>query len=79
METGNADAGIVYLSDAKSSQKVKVVATAPENTHSPVVCPIAVLNSSKNVNAARDFQEFLGGNQAKTVFEKQGFTLAPSK
>lgn len=78
VESGNADAGIVYLSDAKSTQKVKVVATAPENTHSPVVYPIAILKSSKNVNAAKDFVQFLSGNQAKTVFEKQGFTVAGS-
>ncbi len=74
--TGNADAGIVYFSDAKSSQKVKVVATASNNTHSPVVYPIAVLKSSKNINSAKDFAVFLSSNQAKSVFEKQGFTLA---
>lgn len=78
VETGNADAGIVYLSDAKSSNKVKIVATAPENSHSPVVYPSAVLKSSKNVDAAKDFVQFLFGNQAKTVFEKWGFTMAPA-
>lgn len=78
VESGNADAGIVYLSDAKSTPKVKIVATASEKTHSPVVYPIAVLKSSKNVNAAKDFEEFLSGNEAKTVFEKQGFTVAGS-
>jgi molybdate transport system substrate-binding protein len=76
VESGNADAGIVYLSDAKSSNKVKVVETAPENSHSPVVYPLAVLKSSKNPDAAKDFVQFLFGNQAKTVFEKQGFTMA---
>lgn len=75
VETGNADAGIVYLSDAKSSDKVKVVTQASEKSHSPVVYPIAVLKSSKNVDAAKDFVQFLSGTQAKTIFEKQGFTL----
>ncbi|MHC5762486.1 molybdate ABC transporter substrate-binding protein [Nostoc sp.] len=78
VESGNADAGIVYLSDAKSTPKVKIVATASEKTHSPVVYPIAVLKSSKNVDAAKDFVQFLSGNEAKTVFEKQGFTVAGS-
>lgn len=78
VETGNADAGIVYLSDAKSSNKVKIVATAPENSHSPVVYPSAVLKSSKNLDAAKDFVQFLFGNQAKSVFEKWGFTMAPA-
>ena len=75
VEAGNADAGIVYLTDAKSSNKVKVVTTAPEDSHSPVVYPIAVLKSSKNVDSAKDFEKFLSGDQAKAVFEKQGFTI----
>ncbi|MCC5637708.1 molybdate ABC transporter substrate-binding protein [Nostoc sp. CHAB 5844] len=79
VESGNADAGLVYLSDAKSTSKVKVVTTAPENSHSPIVYPIAVLKSSKNVDAAKDFEQFLvSSNEAKNVFEKQGFTLAGS-
>lgn len=78
VESGNADAGIVYLSDAKSTPKVKIVVTASEKTHSPVVYPIAVIKSSKNVDAAKDFVQFLSGNEAKTVFEKQGFTVAGS-
>lgn len=78
VETGNTDAGIVYLSDAKSSNKVKIVATAPENSHSPVVYPIAVLKSSKNADAAKDFVQFLFSDRAKTVFEKWGFTMAPA-
>ncbi|BAY26688.1 molybdenum ABC transporter periplasmic molybdate-binding protein [Calothrix sp. NIES-2100] len=76
VESGNADAGIVYLSDAKSTQKVKVVATASENSHSPIVYPIAVLKSSKHLDAAQNFVQFLSGNAAKNVFEKQGFSLA---
>lgn len=79
VETGNAEAGIVYLSDAKSSNKVKTVATAPEKSHSPVVYPIAVLKSSKNPDAAKDFVQFLSGDKTKAVFEKQGFLMAPAK
>jgi molybdate transport system substrate-binding protein len=39
VETGNADAGIVYATDAKISKKVSVIATAPEDSHSPVLYP----------------------------------------
>ncbi|MDZ8050602.1 MAG: molybdate ABC transporter substrate-binding protein [Aulosira sp. ZfuVER01] len=78
VESGNTDAGIVYLSDAKSTQKVKVVATAPENSHSPIVYPIAVLKSSKHIDAAKNFVQFLSRNAAKSIFEKQGFSLAGS-
>ncbi|WP_442949113.1 extracellular solute-binding protein [Nostoc sp.] len=57
---------------------VKIVATASEKPHSPIVYPIAVIKSSKNVDAAKDFVQFLSENQAKTVFKKQGFTVADS-
>jgi len=73
VETGNADAGIVYLTDAKTSKQVKVVAT--ENLHSPIVYPIAVIKSSKNPQAAREYIQFLSGKQARTVFEKYGFGI----
>lgn len=78
VESGNAEAGLVYLSDAKSSSKVKVVTTAPANTHSPIVYPIAVLKSSKNVDHAKEFEQFLSTNYAKNIFEKQGFTVSRS-
>jgi molybdate transport system substrate-binding protein len=78
VETGNADAGIVYLTDALSSPKVKVVAKASPNSHSPVIYPVAAIKGSKNRDAARGFVNFLSGPQARSVFEKYGFiTAAP--
>ncbi|WP_414623947.1 molybdate ABC transporter substrate-binding protein [Calothrix sp. CCY 0018] len=75
VESGNTDAGIVYLSDAKISPQVKVVATADETTHKPITYPVAVLKSSNNIDAAKEFVQFLSSDQAKAVFEKQGFTV----
>jgi molybdate transport system substrate-binding protein len=74
VETGNVDAGIVYATDALSSSKVRVVAQAPENSHSPVIYPVAAIKSSKNPAAARAFTNFLSGPQARAVFQKYGFT-----
>ena len=76
VESGNADAGIVYTTDAKTSQQVKVVATAAENLHSPIVYPIAVLKSSKNSSAAKEYVQFLAGSQVRKVFDKYGFGIA---
>jgi molybdate transport system substrate-binding protein len=70
--TGNVDAGIVYLSDVKVSDRVKVVATASEGSHSPVVYPIAVLQDSNNPEAAKEFEDFLFTSEAKTIFERYG-------
>jgi molybdate transport system substrate-binding protein len=76
VETGNADAGFVYRSDALTSKKVRVVATAPADSHDPIVYPAAVLKNSKNAAAAREFLEFLEGPEAHAVFEKYGFAPA---
>jgi len=75
VETGNADAGIVYGTDAKTSAKVKTVATASEDSHTPVLYPAAVIKASKNVDAAKDFINFLYSDKAKPVFEKYGFVF----
>ncbi len=75
VESGNADAGIVYSTDALTSSKVKVVASAPDDINAKVVYPVAVIKASKNPDAAKDYENFLFSNQAKTVFEKYGFTM----
>jgi molybdate transport system substrate-binding protein len=75
VETGNVDAGIVYETEAKQSDKVKIVATAPENSHSPIIYPVAVLKNSKDAAAAKEFVEFLRSEKAGNVFKKYGFIL----
>ena len=74
VETGNVDAGIVYTTDAKSSDKVKVAAIASADSHSPVVYPVAVMKDSKNATTAKEFVEFLSSKAASEVFVKNGFT-----
>lgn len=71
--TGNADAGIVYATDARISPKVKVVAEAPPGSHAPVIYPIAVVRASRNAAAAKDFETFLLSAPARAVFAKYGF------
>lgn len=74
VETGNADAGIVYGTDAKASDKVKVIATATKDLYkTPVVYPVAVIKASKNTAEAKEFLKFLSGSKGKSVFEKYGF------
>ena len=75
VETGNVDAGIVYFTDAKISDKVRIAATAPEGSHKPVYYPAAVIKESKNPEEAKGFTDFLYGSKAKAIFEKYGFTF----
>jgi molybdate transport system substrate-binding protein len=76
VETGNADAGMVYQTDANTSQKIRVIAVAPADSHDPILYPAAVLRDSKNQPSARAFLEFLQGTDARAVFQKYGFTSA---
>lgn len=76
VETGNADAGLVYATDAMISSKARVVASAPEATHEPIVYPAAVVKGSRNERAARAFIEFLTGPSARAIFQSRGFTIA---
>ena len=71
--TGNVDAGIVYRTDAQVSDDVKIVATAPENTHSPVIYPIAVIKESKHPEEATELLEFVTTPEVQAVFEEYGF------
>jgi molybdate transport system substrate-binding protein len=73
VETGNADAGIVYATDASESNKVCVVETAPNDSHMPVIYPVAVIRDSRNSAAARAFIAFLAGSYASGVFTRHGF------
>jgi molybdate transport system substrate-binding protein len=76
VETGNADAGLVYQTDANTSTKVRVIAVAPADSHDPILYPAAVLRDAKDKAAARAFVEFLQGPDARAVFQKYGFTSA---
>ncbi|MGV0104203.1 molybdate ABC transporter substrate-binding protein [Nostoc sp. DSM 114160] len=76
VESGNAEAGLVYATDAKISNKVKVVVAADDKFHSPIVYPVAIIKSSKNPSAAKEFVQYLSGNEAKTVLKKYGFIVS---
>ena len=76
VETGNADAGIVYVTDAQSSSRVRIVAFAPDWSHDAIVYPAAVVKASQSGGATRDFIDYLGNPEAQAIFVKHGFTMA---
>ncbi|MBE6500133.1 MAG: molybdate ABC transporter substrate-binding protein [Methanobrevibacter thaueri] len=72
----SADCGIVYATDAKANDDVKVVCEAPENAlKTPVIYPVAVLKDSNNSDAANKFLDFLQTKEAKDIFVDYGFTI----
>lgn len=76
VETGNADAGLVYATDAQNDARVRIVATAPEETHDPIAYPVAVVGAGRESGAAQQFVEYLRSPAAATIFVKHGFTMA---
>ncbi len=76
VESGNVDAGIVYSTDALASDKVKVVASAPEDINAKVAYPVAVIKSSNNADPAKTYINFLFSHEARLIFEKFGFSMA---
>ena len=73
---GSADAGIVYATDAASmTDKVSVVAEAPEGSVYKVIYPVAELKETKNKDAADAFMEFLQSDEALDVFKAAGFSV----
>ena len=77
VERGECAAGIVYETDAKISNKVEIVATFPEESHKPIVYPMAFVVNAKNVN--NDYFSYLQSSKALDIFKKYGFNILSSK
>ena len=75
VEAGNADAGIVYKTDAAISRKVKVAYEVPAGDSPDISYPMAVTTESKHPEAARAFLDYLKTDEAGKAFEKYGFLL----
>ena len=71
---GEAKYGIVYATDAKAEPKVKVIGTFPEESHTPIVYPVAATKDAKSPDVA-DLETYLRSPEAKTILEGQGFTV----
>lgn len=74
--SGGAQAGVVYRTDATSSQNVRVVHAVPVDDGPRITYPICVLEGRPHAAEARAFVEFLGSAPARGVFERFGFLPA---
>ena len=69
---GEAPLGIVYQTDAAADVKIKIAGTFPDNTHPPIIYPVALTKASTNADA----QAFLNYMRLdRRTFERQGFTV----
>ncbi len=78
VSSGNAEAGIVYKTDAMISTEVAVAYEVPASQTTPIVYPIAATKSSPNPGKAIRFIAFLQTQPAAAIFKKHGFaSLSP--
>lgn len=70
---GEAPLGIVYSTDAKVEPGVKIVAVFPEDSHEPIIYPVAATADAKP--DATPYLAFLRTQAAKTIFDNYGFSF----
>jgi molybdate transport system substrate-binding protein len=75
VESGNAEAGIVYKTDAAISKTVKVALEISASEGPEIVYPVALVSGSRHAEAARKFLARLADKEAGADFTKRGFIL----
>ena len=73
VETGNVDAALVYVTDARTASGVVVLDVVPPESYAPIVYPAAVVSTTNDRGRARSFLAFLKGDQASGIFRSHGF------
>jgi len=71
---GEAPFGIVYQTDAAAEPAVRIVGLFPEDTHAPIVYPAALTAEGASADAP-SFLAYLRTQDARMIFEAQGFTV----
>lgn len=72
---GEATLGIVYRTDALAEKRVRVVDTFPEDSHPPIIYPVALTAGA--VPEAAAFEAFLESSAAREIFIRYGFEPLP--
>jgi len=78
VESGNADAGLVYRTDAALSRRVRVAFTVTGERGPRIVYVLAPLAASRKP-AALELARRLAGPEARTIFERYGFQVLASR
>ena len=71
---GEAPLGIVYRTDALAQKRVRIVDEFPQDSHPPIVYPIAL--TTRAGPGAQRFLDFVTSEAAKPIFRKYGFQPA---
>lgn len=75
VETGNADCGFVYNTDALLLETGKVIPQDFTTSHDAIIYPVALIKEGSQVEAAQKFYDFLNTDTVKEIFKKYGFVV----
>jgi len=73
---GEAELGVVYRTDAVADEHVRILDTAPADSHTPVRYGVAAVWTAKNISGAGDFIEFLLSSPIQAQLKQYGFDQA---
>ena len=75
VETGEAEAGFVFSTDASSAKNgsIEVIASVPVTT--PITYPIAVVSATQHKDDSQMFIDFVTGEKGKSILEQYGFSI----
>ena len=76
VESGNADAALVYLTDARAGRNVEALDIVPIESYNAIVYPVAIVERSENQEAALAFLRFLQSATSMDIFRRHGFEPA---
>ncbi|MBU2701347.1 ABC-type molybdate transport system substrate-binding protein [Sporomusaceae bacterium BoRhaA] len=62
---------------AATSDNVTSVATAPPDSHTPIIFPGVILKNSRQPEAVQEFLNYLTSSAGMKVFQQYGFQIAP--
>lgn len=75
VESGNAEAGFVYKTDALTSKTAKVAFSVDPKTYTPIEYPAGIVKATKHNKETADFYTYLQSKAAQDVFVKYGFSI----
>lgn len=75
VETGNADAGFVYKTDALTSNKVRIAFSVDNSAYKTIQYPVGIVKATKHAKEAEDFYNYLQSQESIDIFVKYGFIV----
>lgn len=73
VKTGNANAGIIYKSDAVAEEDIKIIHSFGVDSDMPIIYQAGIVNNTEHKQAAEIFIDFIISKDSQHIFKKFGF------